>query len=318
MKTINGLMKHLRDRHNIQIQGSHQKKILTNFGYYHCYKGYRFYKDSSDTIPYKTFNELTVVYNYDTQLKALLYEKIMYIETALKNMALITILEQAGSEEFSTIFDTILDNYKKYQKKEERDKAIRKKLELRDMIYKTITEMYSVKVINHFYFRDRNVPIWAIFEIISLGQFGSILLSMNQATRIKLSKLVGLASNLDPNGSILTDMVFAIKPLRNAIAHNNVLFDTRFKDSEISKKLSTYLYITLGIRVDFSNLTDYIILVAYLLKLIGYKQRSILTFLKEYLLICNMLKEEISEDPYKKVIRSEPKEKIDLLIKKLK
>ncbi len=43
-KTIDGLMRHLRDN-GIDINGSKQKRQLINTGYYHGYKGYRFFKN---------------------------------------------------------------------------------------------------------------------------------------------------------------------------------------------------------------------------------------------------------------------------------
>ena len=41
-KTTDGLMRHLRDN-GIAISGSAQKRQLINTGYYHGYKGYRFF-----------------------------------------------------------------------------------------------------------------------------------------------------------------------------------------------------------------------------------------------------------------------------------
>ena len=35
VKSINGLMKYLREKHNIQIEGSNDKIKLKNIGYYH-------------------------------------------------------------------------------------------------------------------------------------------------------------------------------------------------------------------------------------------------------------------------------------------
>ena len=42
-KSINSLMAYMRDQKNIQIKGSVQKQKLRNMGYFHGYKGYRFY-----------------------------------------------------------------------------------------------------------------------------------------------------------------------------------------------------------------------------------------------------------------------------------
>ena len=43
-KTVNALMKYLRDKKGIQIEGSSQKQKLRSIGYYHGYKGYRFFQ----------------------------------------------------------------------------------------------------------------------------------------------------------------------------------------------------------------------------------------------------------------------------------
>lgn len=42
-KSTDALMRHLRDN-GIDISGSAQKRQLINTGYYHGYKGYRFFK----------------------------------------------------------------------------------------------------------------------------------------------------------------------------------------------------------------------------------------------------------------------------------
>ena len=42
-KSINALMRHLRTDCGITINGSTQKRQLINTGYYHGYKGYRFF-----------------------------------------------------------------------------------------------------------------------------------------------------------------------------------------------------------------------------------------------------------------------------------
>ena len=62
-KTINGLMIHLRDDCNINIGGSKEKLQLTQYGYYHGYKGYRFYKKNTNRIPFNNFSEIVAVIN---------------------------------------------------------------------------------------------------------------------------------------------------------------------------------------------------------------------------------------------------------------
>lgn len=83
-KTLNSLMKHLRDS-GIDINGSGQKRRLKNIGYYHGYKGYRFAGKAANRLPLTDFSQVAALYDLDTQLKALFYSRVMAIETALKN-----------------------------------------------------------------------------------------------------------------------------------------------------------------------------------------------------------------------------------------
>lgn len=50
-KTTNDLMQHLRDN-GIAISGETQKQQLVTTGYYHGYKGYRFFKSAGARLPF--------------------------------------------------------------------------------------------------------------------------------------------------------------------------------------------------------------------------------------------------------------------------
>ena len=73
-KTTDGLMRHLRSN-GIAIYGSRQKTQLINTGYFHGYKGYRFFKKSSIRLPFVSYDEIYATIQYDSKLKSLLYEK---------------------------------------------------------------------------------------------------------------------------------------------------------------------------------------------------------------------------------------------------
>ena len=70
-KTTDGLMRHLR-ANGINISGSTQKRQLINSGYYHGYKGYRYFNDSQTRLPFTSFKEIYATIQYDSALKALL------------------------------------------------------------------------------------------------------------------------------------------------------------------------------------------------------------------------------------------------------
>ena len=104
-------MRHLRDN-GIAISGSSQKQQLINTGYFHGYKGYRFFVSSSNRLPFTSYNDINATIQYDTKLKSLLYGKMMFIETALKNIALNTIMAEIGSNSIYDMYDKVISSYK--------------------------------------------------------------------------------------------------------------------------------------------------------------------------------------------------------------
>ncbi len=69
-----------------------------------------------------------------------------------------------------------------------------------------------------------------------------------------------LPTNLDSDGMNTKFFIFTVKDLRNAIAHNNVIFDTRFKSGKIDQRLVTLLETEVGIsNIDFKYMDAYII-----------------------------------------------------------
>jgi len=77
-------MKHMRGN-GIQMNGSKQKIRLKTIGYYHGYKGYRFFRKRENLIQYEFFAQLDAVIAFDESLKSLLDSPLMQRETAIKS-----------------------------------------------------------------------------------------------------------------------------------------------------------------------------------------------------------------------------------------
>ena len=111
-KDIDSLMEYICNEKRIKIHGDIQKKELRFMGYFHGYKGYRYYRSSNSLFSFKDFDELQLIYKFDMKLKTLLYPQIMFLETALKNFALEIILEEANDKNADCKrFDDIFLNY---------------------------------------------------------------------------------------------------------------------------------------------------------------------------------------------------------------
>ena len=316
VKTINALMKYLRDIKHISIGGSTQKAKLRRIGYYHGYKGYRFFGKPSKKLAYTDFEQLISVYNFDMQVKSILYSPLMHIETALKNYVLEEILNVSNSDQFTDIYATVLNHHSDYRRSDgEYKKKLAKELSVRNKIYSVLSRDYGSKLlVQHFYEKDIPVPIWAIFEIISLGEFGTLLSCVNNATAKRISNSVGLNSAFDADGRLLEKIVFALKDLRNAVAHNDPVFDIRFKTSSPNMRIAKLLANETGVpNITFNTLTDYVVLMGYLMHCFGYPKTETKKLISDYTSCCEEFRKKAPVQLYSTIVHTDTRSKMNQL-----
>ena len=319
-KKTDGLMRHLRSN-GITISGSTQKRQLMNCGYYHGYEGYRFFRQSSRRLPFVSFDEVYATIQYDTKLKALLYPKIMFIETALKSIAITCILEEANSENIQTMYDRVVSSYKNApagSNSETKKKLQINKLNLQSMIQTSLSRAYKNgnPKITHFYnnMSYSGVPIWAIFEILTMGDFGYLLSCLTYKTRDTISKRIGINLSADTNRELIYKYVYALKDLRNAVAHNDVVFDTRFRKIDPSIPMIKCLQREIGLPyVNFKSIGDYIILVSYFLHLLKTPKTEIKAFIREFEKITDEYKAAVNSKVASIVVHPDLSSRIKLL-----
>lgn len=329
-KTINGLMKHMREKHNIAIgtgvhRGGTHKKELGNIGYYHGYKGYRFIKNINTPIIFNDFNQIIDINKFDMNLKALIYPKIMFLETAIKNHVLESIFKHTKKSDFENIYEEILISYREIRRSDFRDnrryqeeykKRLSKRLNLRTDIYSNLHSNFNrdTTVIQHFYNNNRDVPIWAIFEVITMGTLGNFISNMKKDARIYLSNSINLNTIQDPDSVFAAKTIYTLKDLRNSIAHNNVIFDVRFKSANISRSFKNAISNDTGIsNITFDSIVDYIILIVYLLKGLGETKTEMKKFVSEFVNIIEEFRNNINVSYYNRIIPTDTRNKINIL-----
>lgn len=288
-KSTDALMRHLREN-GIAISGSFQKQQLINTGYFHGYKGYRFFISSTNQLPFTSYNEINATIQYDTKLKSLLYGKMMFIETALKNIALNTIMTEIGSSSIYDMYEQAVNSYKNAPANTSTDikkKYQNNKLNLQGSIQNSIAAAYRKDnhKITHFYnnINYNEVPLWAIFEILTMGDFGYLLSCLTIDMREKISRAIGINLSCDTYRELLYKYVYALKDLRNAIAHNDVVYDTLFRKIDPSRPMKQCLILEMGLPyINFKTIGDYIILICYYLKLLKASKTEIKALIREF------------------------------------
>jgi len=288
---------------------------LISYGYYHGYKGYRFYKNAHNRIPYSDFGEVVAVIEYDNNLKSSLYSDLMFIETAVKN---IVCNESVNGLKLGT-FEHV---YKERMRDNTTNTKLQsKRLKLRNSVYSKLSTRYhdeedhDNQMVRHFYNRGEDAPLWVVFEILYLSDLASFFECLNEATRTTiLTQLNMYDIAIDTNKNLLTSMLYTLKALRNSVAHNNIIFDTRFKDRKISPVLKKWTEKETGIQnITLYSLIDYIIIVCCLLKRIDFSGTRAKKLLERYKAENSKLQQNVTPTIYSQIIQQNVTTKITAL-----
>ena len=321
VKTTNALMKYLRQKHKISIGNSKDKRNLINIGYYHGYKGYRYINNPQNRINIIKFDEIVSIVNFDSKLKSLLYPQLMMIETISKNITLQILVEEYKTDEFNEIYENGMTDYRHSLKPKDFKEKLKHRLNVQNKIYSTLSRNYSSnnKIVSHFYSKDRHVPIWGIFEIITLGTFADLIKSLELNVRKKIDKEMKLNISFDTNAKFPEKIMYLLKALRNSVAHNDVVFDVRFKDSNVDSTLCNYIENEIGCtNIDFNTITDYILLIVLLLKKYEISKSELNHFINEYVAIVEEFRSNIPFNIYSQVVHTDMKVKLAELRKYIK
>ncbi len=314
-QTINGLMRHLRNKCNVNIQGSQQKQQLVCYGYYHGYKGYRFFQKSNNPIPYTDFKEVVDVIEFDNNMKAALYPCLMFLETAIKNVVCNESVNGLKQNTFDYIYkERMTDNLGDAQTQLNR-------LNLRNSIYSKLSSRYRDEqknpnqMVRHFYNRGEDTPIWVVFELLYLSDLANFTACLNKPVREKiLSQINMLDTALDTNRELLPAALYTIKALRNAVAHNSIIFDARFKDRNINRVLRDWIEKEVSVHnITLYSLTDYIIIVCTLLKKLDFSDVRAKNLIKTYKKEINALQASLPPSIYNQIIQGNTFAKITAL-----
>ena len=315
-KTTDGLMRHMRDNKKLNIGGSKQKRQLRNIGYFHGYKGYNFYQRKENDLSYSEFTELHALYEFDTEIKTLFYRHVMFSETAIKNRILEIIHKESGYD-LEPLFEKVLIDYKKHAPgHKEYKKKLAQTLRLRKDIYEKIHENCNTKpYISHYIYDDRPVPVYAVFELLTLGNMVFLTRCLKDTMKINLLKDLDLfITSFEKNEKIIGDLIDCLKGLRNAIAHNGVLYDCRFKDNSTGKQLTEYFNVKMKVKnLEFNRIVDYLAVIILICSSLGYSKTELKRIVREFETSLNKLRNELKHNisVYDKIIGTDVRTKIN-------
>lgn len=272
-KSTDGLMRHIRDKHHINIEGSKEKQQLLNMGYYHGYKAARFVGKKDNSLDLTEFKEVSAIYDFDISIKTILYPCLIKIETSIKNRT-IDYLVAGKNCEIEDVYKNVLVDYKEHSDDAKKyKKYLKKKLDFREKMDGTIAYHYSKNTtpISYYLHDAKPIPVWAYFEVMTLGELANFIDCMSLNSRIDLAKSIGVHhTGMDQNGRMIVNTLYTLTGLRNATMHNSMIFDCRFNNSNISNQVKQFYQNTTRIKnLEFKYLIDFLVIIIFLLKQIS-------------------------------------------------
>ena len=115
---------------------------------------------------------------------------------------------------------------------------IQRKLNLKGKINAALVKDYNKRsVVAHFFNNDMTIPVWAIFETLTLGEFGTLYDCACTNVKVYVSRIMKLPTNLDSDG-MNTQFLFYFKRLEMRL---HIIMLYLIQDSKQEKQTSDLL-----------------------------------------------------------------------------
>lgn len=236
-------------------------------------------------------SSIVYIYLFDNRLKAAFYPWIMRTETALKNCIPESMCAEAARQNITATYDDICKHCFDASAKDHYSQLSF----LSSKIAKSCGQGGRA-VVRHFTDASRGVPIWALLEVLTLGEFGAIYGCLSHEIKDDVYKKLGMPQRVWDSSlpnvpkkdrkDLLQALLNAMTSLRNSIAHDNVIADARFAvKNKPGAETCVFFDQTFGLgpnAISFSDLPDYMLLVCFFMVSLGFTKTDCKAFVRSY------------------------------------
>lgn len=235
--TYNQQMKALRERKNIDCEGSSDKQILIRSGYFNIINGYKtpFVASTSDDnihtyIKNTSLQQIKSVKIFDEKLKYLLLMHITTIEEEVRTLA-------------AHKFD-LINNKGKIPW---HDITAYRSIKSMDNFISTMSSIYQelkrskLGYVKFYQEKYQSIPTWIIIKIINFNTFINFLNICKTDVTHALCELYDLKDEQGkPNIKLLIGSLHWMRKVRNACAHNERIYSMIDSSDRINEKYILY------------------------------------------------------------------------------
>ena len=244
-KKHNQQMKILRGR-CLEVK-SRDKRSLEQIGYYALINGYKWpflRRDSHGSVIHpeqyianSAFNEIKSLYDFDFDLRVILYRALLKYETLLRSEISYRFSERY-QEEHSYL---AIDNYNRDPKKVKN--VVRTINELSSTLSKNSNGNVD-NAIKHYINKHGHVPLWVLSNFLTFGNLNNFYKNITVEIRINIAKDFKKMherqykikiNSIDPN--LMDTMNKIVNFFRNVVAHGNITYSFSINKSGKTGKI---------------------------------------------------------------------------------
>ena len=188
-------------------------KILNNITYYRLSAYMKFFQDKDEFNPDTSFEDIIYLYNFDKELKSLVFESIRLIEISIRTKICLVMCNKYGSHWFYNSDCYKSENYSNKTLTILENECSMKK----DTFIKYYCEKYS---------EPKLPPFWMIAEVLSMGSLSKVLTNINRKDVKIIAKSISEEYYFAP---VIENWIHVLASIRNICAHHSRLWNRELK-----------------------------------------------------------------------------------------
>lgn len=207
-------------------------RLLQRNNYYNIINGYKelFIDTSNDNETFKKgtdFKEIVALADFDKKLRKIFFEKLLYLETAIKSIISYEFSKKYGADNY-----LLFSNFNFFDgvdvKKQTREKRAEQINNIIAKMQSVIAESITKKdYINHYILKYGYVPFWVLVNAVSFGTISRFFGLMKQADQANVAK----EFNVDHKE--LNEYMKIMAYFRNLCAHDERIYNAKEEKTSI-------------------------------------------------------------------------------------
>ena len=223
----------LRENKHLTIEDvGYAKKILFKTGYFALINGYKEIFKNPDTNQFRagtSFEDLYKLYCFDNELRSVFIKYILIVERNIKSSLSYHFCDTYGDSQEDYLN---IQNYDYTGKKKEVIQTMLK------IMSGQIRKDSDYEYIRHYMKNYHNIPLWALLNVLTIGQLSKIYACQRGRVKIKVVQDFG---SIKVNE--MEKMLMVMTKFRNVCAHSDRLFDFRTRDAVFDMNIHQRLHI---------------------------------------------------------------------------